>query len=235
MYLIESPFCWYTCSCYPHITILMIGKAKTRTCDRSSTCYCPHVIFFTIEKAKTHTCNQLNIAVASTLAAAALAAGTPATGTTAAVLCFNFYKQKSKIKYLQLVWYIYNWHLQLLPLGYNFYKQKSQNWYLRPAWHTCSCCHCITVFMSRKVKTRIATADTTVARVTIFIIRKTKTSTCNGPDTLIAAAPTLWFLQDKKRKQICVTGLTDLQLLLLRYDFYKRKSENRYVRSAWHS
>ncbi|WP_375449063.1 hypothetical protein [uncultured Nostoc sp.] len=53
--------------------------------------------------------------------------------------------------------------------------------------------------------------------------------------TPAAAATALRFLPAKKRKQIPATNLTYLQLLPQRYDFYKRKSKNRYVQPAKHT
>ena len=106
-------------------------------------------------------------------------------------------------------------HLQLLPTRYDFYERKSDNRYLRPAWHTCSCC----------------------LRATIFTSGKAKTGTSDRRDTTAAAASALRFLRAEKQKQVPATRLTNLYLQLLppRYDFYERKSEDRYLRPAWHT
>ena len=99
-------------------------------------------------------------------------------------------------------------HLLLLPPRYDFYNRKGEDTYLQPCrWHTCSCC----------------------TRVTIFMIGKAKIPACDpAAGTPVAAAPALRFSRAEKRKQVRATSLAQLPP---RYDFYERKSKDRYLQS----
>ena len=130
----------------------------------------------------------------------------------------------------------------MIHLALRFHKQKSENRYLRPvlhiccwyicsSWYTYSCCPRVTISTSGKAKTGIPAAlyGTSVSKPAAA--RTIPFSRPAGTPAAVALA--LWFSRPKNRKQVPATGLT--HLLPPHYDFYDRKSKNRYVRSAWHT
>ena len=100
---------------------------------------------------------------------------------------------------------------QLLPPRYDFYKWKSENrsrYEMKKVYLSCSCCRCIT-FCSYiySFQWYLCLLASCCLRVTIFTIGKGEN----------------WSVYELEKAQ--------LQLLPSRYDFYKRKSENRWP--AW--
>lgn len=89
-----------------------------------------------------------------------------------------------------------------------------------------SCFSHITIFVSEKAKIAKELLDKKA-----FAAGRLATG-ISAAGTPTTATPALQFLQAETPKQVPITLLTELQLLPPRYNFYKRKMENKYLQSA---